>query len=91
MVPSLGRAVRLRQGLIWTRQVGDFDVGVGRRVRPVKHSIWGASACANPDLDSDVPFTDLPPTPHARHSQEPAVPVLFALLFFVLAATYLAA
>jgi len=29
--------------------------------------------------------------PHASDYQEPAVPVLFALLFFVLAATHLAA
>lgn len=73
------------------RRVGDFDVGVGRRVWPVKHSSRGASARADPDLDADVPFTTLPPTPHARHSQEPAVPVLFAMLIFVLAATSLAA
>ncbi len=49
------------------------------------------SARADPDLAAADLFTDLPPTPHARHTQEPAVPVLFALLFFVLAATYLAA
>ncbi len=61
--------------------------GYGRSSTPA----WGASARANPDLDADVPFTDPPPTSHAHHSQEPAVPVLFALLFFVLAATHLAA
>lgn len=52
---------------------------------------WGASARANPDLDADVSFTDLPPTPQALIPRRPDVTVLFALLFFVLAATYLAA
>ena len=61
--------------------------GYGRSSTPA----WGTSARANPDLDADVPFTDPVPTPHARHALEPAVPVLFAMLFFVLAATYLAA